>query len=342
MILKNAMQKGGNMNTVLLFNEIKKMCELLFKYDRSSFNAPTTTADINSFQSINKLELPDELKDIYQVANGFQVLGRTAKIYNLHEVGIKLNDIPDEYVVFGELTGDGEKICFHEKTGEIVTVYNGKIFEYSIIGFLEYCVDQCLDGFFMSKVDIAACLELRANTLEAIQKIYSLKSITIGALADKFTQSSNDEKEAFMHDLPIIIRAAVFGALDEIQCMEFMNYLKIRNNFKADNFVRGMKRRAIDNFFNRERQALDEGKASFPWNVKQMREIYNFNDEGMCYQNAGVVNVYDSFENIIQEASFNRIGERKLFDKKIGITYLYDVYTNVRYAGNMNNIKLKG
>ena len=47
-------------------------------------------------------------------------------------------------------------------------------------------------------------------------------------------------------------------------------------------------------------------------------------------------------ENIIKEASFNRIGERKLFDKKIGITYLYDVYTNVRYAGNMNNIKLKG
>ena len=55
-----------------------------------------------------------------------------------------------------------------------------------------------------------------------------------------------------------------------------------------------------------------------------------------------IVNAHDTFENIIKEASFNRIGERKLFDKKIGITYLYDVYTNVRYAGNMNNIKLKG
>ena len=60
------------------------------------------------------------------------------------------------------------------------------------------------------------------------------------------------------------------------------------------------------------------------------------------YQNAGVVNTYDSFENIIKEASFNRIGERKLLDKKMDITYLYDVYTYVKYAGNMNNIKLKG
>ena len=51
------------MNTVLLFNEIKKMCKLLFKYDRSSFNAPATIADINSFQSINKLELPEDLKE---------------------------------------------------------------------------------------------------------------------------------------------------------------------------------------------------------------------------------------------------------------------------------------
>ncbi len=104
-----------------------------------------------------------------------------------------------------------------------------------------------------------------------------------------------------------------------------------------------MKRKVKKNsFFNRERQALAEGKMSFPWNVNQMREIYNFNDEGMCYQNAGVVNTYDSFENIIKEASFNRIGERKLLVKKMGITYLYDVYTYVKYAGNMNNIKLKG
>lgn len=326
----------------VLFNEIRRMCRLLSKYDKSSFNSAANDDEMSCLEQTASFKIPEELKEIYRIADGFQILGRTARIYSLSNVGCKLKDIPDEYVVFGELTGDGEKICFHEKTGEIVTVYNGKIFEYSIIGFLEYCVDQCLDGFFMSKVDIAACLELRANTLEAIQKIYSLKSITIGALADKFTQSSNDEKEAFMHDLPIIIRAAVFGALDEIQCMEFMNYLKTRNNFKADNFVRGMKRRAIDNFFNRERQALDEGKASFPWNVKQMREIYNFNDEGMCYQNAGVVNTYDSFENIIKEVFFNRIGERKLFDKKIGITYLYDVYTYVKYAGNVNNIKLKG
>ncbi len=51
------------------------------------------------------------------VANGFQVFGRTAKIYNLHEVGIKFNDVPGEYVIFGELTGDGEKYVFMKNMG---------------------------------------------------------------------------------------------------------------------------------------------------------------------------------------------------------------------------------
>ncbi len=46
-------------------------------------------------------------------------------------------------------------------------------------------------------------------------------------------------------------------------------------------------------------------------------------------------------ENIVKEFSSNRTGARKLLDKKIEIAYMYDVYTNVRYAGNMNNIKLK-
>lgn len=103
--------------------------------------------------------LPPELLSIYQEVNGFQVLGRTAMIYSLEEVGLIFPDIPKEYVVFDEIAGDDEKLCFYEKTGEIVTVYKGEIFNYSIVGLLEYCIDQCKESSFMAKVDINSCSE---------------------------------------------------------------------------------------------------------------------------------------------------------------------------------------
>ena len=326
----------------VLFNEIRRMCRLLSKYDKSTFNSAANDDEMSRLEQTASFKIPEELKEIYRMADGFQILGRTACIYSLSDMGCKIKDIPEEYVVFGEIVGDGEKLCFHENTGDIVTIHCGRIFRYSVRGFLEYCVDQCMDGFFMSKVEMADCLDLRSDILRTIQKIYNLKSVTIGELADKFVQAGNTDKEVIMYDLPIIIRAAIFGSLENALCVEFLNYLKNKDEVMADNLIRGMRRRAIDNFFNRERQALDEGKMSFPWNVIQMREIYNFNDEGMCYQNAGVVKAYDPMGNMVKEFSSNRTGERKMLDKKIEITYMYDVYTNVRYAGNMNNIKLKG
>ena len=119
------------------------------------------------------------------------------------------------------------------------------------------------------------------------------------------------------------------------------NYSTNKNSVLIE-IIRGMRRRAIDNYFNRERMYLDDGKASFPWNFKQMREIYNFNDEGMSYQNAGIVNMYDAMENIVKEAAVNGINVRKLINKKIQITYINDINVNLEYVGNMNNIRLKG
>ncbi len=326
----------------VLFNEIRRMCRLLSKYDKSSFNSAANDDEMSRLEQTASFKIPEELKEIYRMADGFQILGRTACIYSLSDMGCKIKDIPEEYVVFGEIVGDGEKLCFHENTGEIVTIHGGRVFRYSVRGLLEYCVDQCMDGFFMSKVDMAACLDLRSDILQTIQKIYNLKSVTIGELADKFLQACDADKEVMMFDLPIIIRAAIFGSLENALCVEFLNYMKNKDEVMADNLIRGMRRRAIDNFFNRERKFLDDSNASFPWNVKQMREIYNFDDEGMCYQNAGMANAYDPMGNIVKEFSSSRTGARKLLDKKIEITYMYDVYTNVRYAGNMNNIKLKG
>lgn len=327
---------------MILFNEVRKMCGLIASYDKSWFNTPASESEIASFQQNNNVQLPERLLKLYQESNGFQILGRTAKIYMLKNVGTLFRDVPKEYVVFGEIVGDGEKLCFHEKTGEIVTAYSGKVFDYSIDGFLEYCIDQCKDGFFMVKPDINACSSLNADTVSDIRKLYSLKSVTVRELAERFIGYDDKQRETYMYELPIMIRAAVFSFLPHELCNDFIRYLRSIDGIKADNFIRGMKRRSIDNYFNREKKALDDGTCTFPWNVQQIKEIYNFNNEGMSYLNAGIVNVYDQAGNIVKEGFTNRSGEKSYFDKKMGISYIYDVYKENQYLGNVNNIKLKG
>lgn len=92
-----------------------------------------------------------------------------------------------------------------------------------------------------------------------------------------------------LFDCPVLIRAILFNALENDECTATIDYIHEHDAFKADNLLRGMRRRAIDNFFNREKSLLDNGKTTYPWNVNQMRELYNFDEEGMSYQNAGEV-----------------------------------------------------
>lgn len=325
-----------------LYDEIEKMCDMLVKYDRSYFNAKATEAEIARFEADNRVPLPDELLGLYKKSNGFDVLGRTASVYKLQNVGMKLKGVPDEYIVFGEIVGDGELLCFHESTGKIVTVYNNKVFDYSVVGFLEYCIDQCKDGFFMAKPDISPFAALDADILDSIRKIYGLKSIMIRDLANAFINADGEAREKFMFDLPILVRAAVFSFLAPDICVDFISYLRRKDSVKADNFIRGMKRRSVDNFFNRERKALDEGDASFHWNVEQMKAIYNFDNNGMSYMNAGIVYAYDRAGNIDEDVVSTRSGGRAIYKKKIGIDYKFDVYSNNQYLGNVNNIKLRG
>lgn len=141
-------------------------------------------------------------------------------------------------------------------------------------------------------------------------------------------------REKYMFDLPIIIRTAVFSFLKPRCCTDFVNYLR-RKVLSKQMFL-------IDNYLNRERKNFDEGGASFYWNVQQMKEIYNFNNDRICHQYSGIVNVCDQAGNVFKEVFTDRSGKKNFFDKKISISYIYDVYKEKQYLGNVNNIKLKG
>ena len=76
---------------------------MLSKYDKSSFNSAANDDEMSRLEQTASFKIPEELKEIYRIADGFQILGRTAHIYSLSNVGCKLKDIPDEYVEHGNV-----------------------------------------------------------------------------------------------------------------------------------------------------------------------------------------------------------------------------------------------
>lgn len=145
-----------------------------------------------------------------------------------------------------------------------------------------------------------------------------------------------------LFDCPVLIRAILFNALEKAEYTTIIDYIHEHDAFKADNLLRGMRRREVDSFFNLEKSLFDNGEITYPWNVNQMRALYHFDEEGMSYQNAGEVNKYDMIGNPILIPVQGRNGDLKMITSKIEIAYMNDISLNPRLVGNPNNIIVKG
>lgn len=209
-----------------------------------------------------------------------------------------------------------EKCFVFMKNKKIVAIYNGVIKDYSVSGLLDYCLDQCLDGIFMSDADISG---LSVEIQSTVQDYRNRCSEKINAIIQSFKRFSLSEKERLLFDYPILIRAILFQAIENSECMEIIEYICEHDAVKADNLLRGMRRRSIDNFFNRERSLLDKGECTYKWSVNQMRELYNFDEEGMSYQNAGEVNKYDMIDHPVLIPVQGRNGDTKMMTCKVEI-----------------------
>ena len=180
---------------------------------------------------------------------------------------------------------------------------------------------------------------LSENVRNKLNNYNMMMSSNINKIIVSFKNQDMMDKEKTLFRLPVLIRTILFSALSNDECMEIVEYIRSQNNYKADNLLRGMKRRAIDNYFNRERKLLDDGKSTYPWNFKQMREIYNFDDSGKSYQNAGVVYEYDAAENRVEESVASCSGMIRVVEKKMGIKF---TDSSMNRVGDLNNIRMRG
>lgn len=113
--------------------DIVALCEELvpeYGEDASWFLPPASEREISEWECENKMDIPQSYKEWLMFSNGSQILSNTAHFYGLKQIGLYNEHIPDDYIVIGELIGDGELLCFSKTTGKIIRYTHGRTVEY--------------------------------------------------------------------------------------------------------------------------------------------------------------------------------------------------------------------
>ncbi|MDO5559633.1 MAG: SMI1/KNR4 family protein [Oscillospiraceae bacterium] len=321
-----------------LFEDIHSACSLLIKYDKSVFNPGADSTQIDEFENRTGIKIPDDYRTLLMLSDGAQVLGRTATLFGIDDIGFSAEELPVEYVKIGELAGDGEILCFNNNNGTVVTIYENKKFVSSIKSCLKYCLEQCLDGLFMigatNQQNIFRSYEIR----EKLTGFLKIRSLDPQKKTHEFMESSDEAKVKLMDSLPVMMQGLVYNTIPVAECIKYVNYLRTFPNFKADNFIRGLRRRVLDNYFNRERQLLDNGKATYNWDRYQLKELYNFDPAGMKYVNAGIVYRYNNSGDpdfvVLTDTGFRT----KVVKKKLKISHRTKITEHPEFAFEINDI----
>ena len=110
--------------------QIKELALALHEKRKFVFNTPASLSEIKEWEKKNDLVLPESYIDWLIFSNGSVLRGTVAEIYELNKIDAKSEYFPDDYVIIGSLTGDGELICFSKKTREIFADDHGDITNY--------------------------------------------------------------------------------------------------------------------------------------------------------------------------------------------------------------------
>ncbi|MBP5595302.1 MAG: SMI1/KNR4 family protein [Pseudobutyrivibrio sp.] len=96
---------------------------------KTKFSSPVSEEEIENWEKENGVRIPESYKQWLRFTGDCIIDGTTAEFYS--PKNFRTQYVPDDLVIIGEQTGDGEGVCFSKETGEIVTFFEGEInFEY--------------------------------------------------------------------------------------------------------------------------------------------------------------------------------------------------------------------
>ncbi|MCR4887816.1 MAG: SMI1/KNR4 family protein [Ruminococcus sp.] len=141
------------------YDEMNLLIHLTEKYPDDvelELNVPVSESRIDKFEADNNIKLPDELRALYMFADGLSLYPSNLNIMTLDEIEESLDyewewGDSKNYILLGDMIGDGECIFLDLDTGKIITNDHGDETEYSdfstllgdmICTFLENEVDD--------------------------------------------------------------------------------------------------------------------------------------------------------------------------------------------------------
>ena len=128
--------------------EIIRLCtELEDEYgeDSSCFNPPANDEEIKAWETEKGIILPEFFKEWLLFSDGSRILDGLANIYGLKNIDVSFPGVSDEFVVIGDIIGDGELLCFTKSDGHIFSDSHGEIDDYGDFkGFLTRVVIRIL------------------------------------------------------------------------------------------------------------------------------------------------------------------------------------------------------
>ena len=117
------------------FEEMNLLVHLAREYPdedelQLELNAPATEEEIAEFEKRNNISLTDDLKALYKFANGFSLECANLDISTLAQIESDLSNEYEwgdskNYVLIGEMIGDGEIILLDLDTNKIITNDHG-------------------------------------------------------------------------------------------------------------------------------------------------------------------------------------------------------------------------
>ena len=112
-----------------LKKEIKKLLKLCKENDEESgaedsyFEEPIEEQKLIDWEKENGIVIPESYKEWLRFSRKCRIVRNTAKFWGPDE--FHSNYVPDDFVVIGEMVGDGEVVCFSKKTGKFILLFEG-------------------------------------------------------------------------------------------------------------------------------------------------------------------------------------------------------------------------
>lgn len=134
----------------MLEKEIKtivEMCNSLKNEYDSKFFEPVDEEAMKQWEKETGIIIPELYKEWLRFSNGAVIRGLLAYFYGIEGFELDCPEYSDDYVIIGDLIGDGERLGFSKTTGKIVRINHGQIREYNDFAeFLNRMVIRMLRG----------------------------------------------------------------------------------------------------------------------------------------------------------------------------------------------------